>query len=62
MTKHHIYPKRFFGTKGPKQPLCRQCHDEIERMIPFKLKLTKEDYRNILEDFLILKRGLAAQA
>jgi len=58
MTKHHVFPKRFFGGKGPKQPLCRQCHDEIERMIPLYTKLTKEEYLRIVEDFLTTKGGI----
>lgn len=38
LTKHHIYPKRHFG-KGRKNNktirICRSCHDDIERLIPF---------------------------
>lgn len=56
MTKHHIFPKRFFNGRGPIQELCRQCHDEIERMIPAYTKLTQEEYLQIVEDFLQVKR------
>jgi len=59
MTRHHVWPKRFFKGKGPKQLLCAECHQEIEKIIPRWNKLTKKEYQQIVNDFLNLKRGLA---
>lgn len=33
---HHIIPKRNGGKWGPTIEICRACHDEIERLIPFE--------------------------
>lgn len=35
LTRHHIFPKRFFKHKGkPKfSYLCRKCHDQLETVI-----------------------------
>jgi len=52
LTKHHIYPKRFFGGGGPILFICRYCHDKIERDIPQYIKLTKERYIEKVNDFL----------
>jgi hypothetical protein len=37
MTKHHIFPVRHFGRKNNTFifMLCRECHSELERYIPF---------------------------
>jgi len=51
-TRHHILPKRFFGGKGGLYVLCRECHNKLELLIPFKLQLTEVEYRNILSNFI----------
>lgn len=57
LTRHHLYPKRFF--KNQKRPatlfICRQCHNELERRIPYAKKLQKEDYLQIARAFLMEK-------
>jgi len=54
LTKHYIFPKRYFG-KGAKNNhialLCRECHDELEKRIPFS-KMPKLFYNQILNEFL----------
>jgi len=58
-TKHHIYPKRFFGNgknadndNTPLLYLCRKCHSNLERLIPQHYELDKEDYLQIAREFL----------
>lgn len=40
LTKHHVFPRRHFGNKKNlrryKLLLCRLCHNDIERAIPFE--------------------------
>jgi hypothetical protein len=54
LSKHHLYPKRFY--RKQKKPailfLCRTCHNEIERRIPYGEKLYREDYLEIARNFL----------
>lgn len=56
LTRHHIYPVRFFGRRNertnPILHLCRTCHDGIERIIPHREVLTKQDYLQIAREFL----------
>lgn len=54
LTAHHIYPKRFFGTpkNSPILYLCRECHDEIEKLIPRDEELPKREYLQIAREFL----------
>lgn len=54
LTKHHVYPRRFFGN-SPNSPilfLCRGCHDSIEINIPKDVVLHKDDYLQIAREFL----------
>ena len=55
LTRHHLYPKRFF--RKQKRPatlfLCRECHSELERRIPYDRKLHKDDYLHIARVFLM---------
>lgn len=54
LTKHHCFPRRFF----PKQNrpvciwICRDCHDNIEKKIPYHKKMPKSFYLNVAKDFL----------
>lgn len=50
MTRHHIYPKRFFK-KSPKFWLCRQCHNTLEKIMPRK-KMSREWYDSLLKWFI----------
>lgn len=52
MTKHHILPKRFFGSNSPILNLCRSCHDLIEELIPESVKLDFREYMELTVDFL----------
>jgi type I restriction-modification system DNA methylase subunit len=52
-SRHHILPKRFFGGIGGLFELCRDCHNELEKLIPYNTKLTEFEYRDILADFVI---------
>lgn len=36
LTRHHIFPKRFYHGDGPVMILCRYCHDELELKVPFE--------------------------
>lgn len=54
LTKHHLYPVRFFGrpNNSPILHLCRKCHDKIETTIPRDEPLTKRDYLQLAREFL----------
>lgn len=56
-TEHHIYPRRFFPESTETIDLCRKCHKELEEYIPAKTKLTKIEYRNILNNFIKQKQN-----
>lgn len=51
LTRHHIYPKRHFRGSNSFLILCRDCHDEIEKLIPYE-KQPKSFYKEIVERFL----------
>jgi hypothetical protein len=51
-TKHHLFPKRFFGSEGPLLYLCRNCHSDLEKIIPQFQELEKDDYLQITREFL----------
>jgi len=52
LTRHHVYPQRFFNGYGPILWLCRSCHDELEKEIPAYVKLEKRRYVEIAYDFI----------
>ena len=55
LTKHHIFPKRFFGNGNGNRSsllLCEECHDFIEKIIPHSIKLTKRQYIELHRFFL----------
>jgi len=57
MTRHHIYPRRHFGTRRNTELflLCRECHDELEhKFIPDEL-MPREFYPTIVQVFLHIK-------
>lgn len=55
MTSHHIYPKRHFGNNRRQRKtrfeLCRECHDALEKLIPFE-RMPPEFYPEVLLCFL----------
>lgn len=53
-TRHHIYPRRFFGngSNAPILYLCDQCHKGIEAIIPRDVELEPEDYLQIAREYL----------
>ena len=55
LSKHHMFPKRFFGNGNGNRStlfLCLECHELIEDIIPFSVKLRKEQYLEIHRLFL----------
>ena len=55
LSKHHVFPKRFFGNGNGNRSallLCEECHEFIESIIPFSIKLRKEQYLEIHRLFL----------
>jgi hypothetical protein len=50
-TLHHVLPRRFFGHEGWCVELCRSCHDEIEKLIPYKEKMATQWYWNLVFHF-----------
>lgn len=52
LTKHHIFPKRFFGENDNVLYICRECHNSIENIIPLGYSLSKEIYLNLTRQFL----------
>jgi len=55
LTKHHIKPKRFFGKRNNTDwiYICRDCHDDLEKLIPLKELQPVEFYYNVVELFLM---------
>lgn len=55
LTRHHIYPMRFFGSHKINPVicwLCRRCHDKVEKRIPQHTVLPKQEYLKIIREFL----------
>ncbi len=57
LTTHHLFPRRFYGTKQNKKVLliCRSCHNRLETFIPQKEKMPDKFYFEIVELFLAVK-------
>lgn len=57
LTSHHIYPKRWFGNNRRQRTerflLCRDCHDDLERLIPFQ-RMPIPFYTQIIATFLTM--------
>lgn len=53
-TRHHIYPRRFFGDSenAPILFLCDKCHKQLEIRIPQYHELDPEDYLQIAREFI----------
>lgn len=54
LTRHHILPKRYYNGYGEIILLCRACHNELEKTIPFRPRLTTMKYYKLLNQFLAL--------
>lgn len=55
MTSHHVFPRRWFGNNKRQRAvrllLCRDCHDDLERVIPFH-KMPLAFYTRVIREFL----------
>ena len=53
LTKHHIKPRRWFG-RGKRNNsviyICRECHDELELLIPYE-KQKVPFYYQVIKQF-----------
>lgn len=47
LTRHHVLPKRHFGFNHCTISICRECHDEIEAIVPKYRKLERDEYFSI---------------
>lgn len=50
-----MFPKRFFGNGNGNRSalmLCGECHEDIEGIIPYSFRLTKEQYLELHACFL----------
>lgn len=53
LTRHHILPRRFFKVQNaPIFYICRECHDELELMIPVQQKKERHFYFEVINLFL----------
>ena len=52
LTNHHVLPRRFFGGNDSKLLLCRECHDEIELILPEHRELLPHEYYEVTEAWL----------
>lgn len=54
VTRHHILPRRFFGSppNAPILLICRSCHTDLEQLIPEKELQSHQFYWSILFVFL----------
>lgn len=50
ISRHHIFPQRHFA-HSPILHMCRSCHTDLERLIPFELQ-PDEFYLDIVRLFL----------
>jgi len=53
LTRHHIFPLRFFGHSNNVLHICRFCHDEIEEILPKYRKLKKTEYVRLHKQWLM---------
>jgi len=55
MTKHHVFPRRFFKDFEGMIPciyICRACHQKLETLIPLHNKQSEWEYLKMLFHFL----------
>jgi hypothetical protein len=52
LTRHHIFPRRYYKGRGPILFICRSCHNKLESEIPDRIRLTEDRYIEIVRDFL----------
>lgn len=55
LERHHMFPQRFFGNGEQNRSiilLCVDCHKDIELLLPYEEKLSKDEYIAIHQEFL----------
>lgn len=56
LTKHHVFPQRFFGKTEDGNVavvlLCRECHDELELLLPEWERFSEKEYLAITFGFI----------
>jgi len=52
LERHHVWPLRFYKANGCILHLCQECHWEIEKLLPQRIQLSKEQYLKIHEQWL----------
>lgn len=57
MTRHHLYPKRFYGNTSEIFMLCRECHYALEKLIPLDQIMPRQFYEIIVEVFLKMEEN-----
>lgn len=51
LTEHHVLPRRWFSGSSLTVTLCRSCHDDIEKLIPYP-RQPNDFYFEIIHLFL----------
>jgi len=57
LTKHHVLPRRHYFGEGEVVLLCRKCHDDMEKIINRRERLTRDEYRKLARKFLTRNGG-----
>lgn len=52
LTRHHVYPSRFFPRSSAVLYICRDCHDELEALIPVRKKQKRYFYEEVIREWL----------
>lgn len=52
LTRHHIYPRRFFPNSKKVCFLCRQCHSDFHQLLPMDKKRPARFYEEFLRAWL----------
>lgn len=52
LTRHHVFPKRFYKKSRKTLDVCRDCHSELEFYIPQQQKMCDRYYTKIIDLFL----------
>ncbi len=57
LERHHCLPIRFYGRKGNYSTLmvCKDCHHDIETILPRTFELAKDEYLEITHQWLLGK-------
>jgi hypothetical protein len=52
LQKHHCLPVRFYGRNKHVIYMCADCHQEIESILPLKVKFSPEEYLELTKQFI----------